>query len=234
MVRQHVNPLSRFFQLPLVLPAPAELFDDPARPLHLDIGSARGRFLLALAQTDPSRNHLGVEIRRALVQAAEADRLALGLGNLRFLFCNANVSLEAWLAALPAGLLQRVTIQFPDPWFKKKHHKRRVLQPELLLALAGALPEGGELFLQSDVLAVIEPQVALTEASACFQRPSTDARPWRLDNPLPIPTERETHVLNQGLPVYRVLYRRTGATPPSLSELQERLGDAEDGDGRTA
>ena len=228
MVRQHVNPLSRFFQLPLELPPPQALFDDPALPLHLDIGCARGRFLLALAPREPDRNHLGVEIRRALVQAAEAERKTLALGNLRFLFCNANVSLEAWLAALPSGLLQRVTIQFPDPWFKKKHHKRRVLQPELLLAVASALPPGGELFLQSDVPAVIEPQVDLCEACGCFERPEGDARPWRLDNPLPIPTERETHVLSQGLPVYRVLYRRNSSVPPGLTALQARLPEDQD------
>ncbi|MEY3767682.1 MAG: tRNA ((46)-N7)-methyltransferase TrmB, partial [Cyanobacteriota bacterium] len=176
MVRQHVNPLSRFFQLPLELPPPAELFADPSQPLHLDIGCARGRFLLALAQQQPSVNHLGVEIRRALVSAAEADRQALGLNNLHYLFCNANVSLQDWLAALPAGQLDLVSIQFPDPWFKKKHHKRRVLQPALLLAIAAALAPGKRFFLQSDVLAVIEPMVAITEASGCFSRPAEDQR----------------------------------------------------------
>ena len=133
MVRQHVNPLSRFFQLPLELPAPAALFADPTQPIHLDIGCARGRFLLALAPLQPQGNHLGVEIRRGLVAAAEAERIDRGLGNLSFLFCNANISLEAWLSALPVGQLELVSIQFPDPWFKKKHHKRRVLQPALLL-----------------------------------------------------------------------------------------------------
>jgi tRNA (guanine-N7-)-methyltransferase len=83
-----------------------------------------------------------------------------------------------------------------------------VLQPDLLHALANALPAGGELFLQSDVLDVIEPQVALVEASGLFERPAGDGRPWRADNPLPVPTERERHVIEQGLPVYRVLYRR--------------------------
>ncbi|MCP9927349.1 tRNA (guanosine(46)-N7)-methyltransferase TrmB [Cyanobium sp. CH-040] len=219
-MRQHVNPLSRFHQQPRVLPPPAELFADPARPLHLDIGSARGRFLLALAQAEPQRNYLGVEIRRPLVEAAEADRRALGLEHLHYLFCNANVSLEDWLRALAPGLLERVSIQFPDPWFKTKHHKRRVLQPALLRALAEALPEGGELFLQSDVPAVIEPMVALVEASGCFGRPDEDARPWRLSNPLPVPTERETHVLAQGLPVYRVLFRRNGQPPPEPALLE--------------
>jgi tRNA (guanine-N7-)-methyltransferase len=208
MVRQHVNPLSRVHQQPLALPPPAALFADPLLPLHLDIGSARGRFLLAMAEHHPGRNHLGLEIRRPLVEAAEAERREAGLEHLHFLFANVNVSLPPWLAALPSGRLQLVTLQFPDPWFKKRHHKRRVLQPDLLHALANALPEGGELFLQSDVLDVIEPQVALVEASGLFERPAGDGRPWRADNPLPVPTERERHVIEQGLPVYRVLYRR--------------------------
>lgn len=216
MVRQHVNPLSRVHQQLLVLPSLIELFERPEQPLHLDIGSARGRFLLAMAPLQPERNFLGVEIRRPLVEAAERDRQEQASGNLRFLFCNANVSLLSWLRSLPAGRLQRVTIQFPDPWFKSRHHKRRVLQSDLLQALAAALPEGGELFLQSDVTAVIEPMVALTEACGWFLRPPEDGRPWRDDNPLPVATERERIVLAHGLPVYRVLYRRSGrvCAPP--------------------
>ena len=220
MVRQHVNPLSRFFQLPRPLPPPAQLFSAPHQPLHLDIGCARGLFLLALAQQQPERNHLGLEIRRPLVDAAEADRQALELGNLRYLFCNANISLQDWLGSLPAGQLERVSIQFPDPWFKKKHHKRRVLQPALLLALGEALAPGRELFIQSDVLSVIMPMVELIEACGGFERPAEDGRPWRTDNPLPVPTERETYVLGQGLPVYRVLYRRNSLSLPPLQRLQ--------------
>ena len=223
MVRQHVNPLSRFFQQPRPLPAPSALFSQPERTIHLDIGCARGRFLLALAQAEPQRNYLGVEIRRALVEAAEADRQALELGHLHYLFCNANISLQDWLATLPAGQLERVTIQFPDPWFKKKHHKRRVLQPPLLLAIAAALAPGRELFLQSDVPAVIEPMVAVVEASGCFDRPTGDSRPWRKDNPLTVPTERESHVLKQGLPVYRVLYQRNESPLPALENLEATL-----------
>jgi tRNA (guanine-N7-)-methyltransferase len=221
MVRQHVNPLSAFFQQPRPLPPPAELFGDPRLPIHLDVGCARGRFLLALARQRPERNHLGVEIRRALVAAAEDERQTQGIQNLRFLFCNANVSLEGWLAGLPPGQLRLVTIQFPDPWFKKKHHKRRVLQPGLLLAIAAALEAGCELFIQSDVRAVIEPMRALTEASSCFLHTASDQEPWLPHNPLPIPTEREQHVCNQGLPVYRALYRRTSAPTPPLADLED-------------
>ena len=219
MVRQHVNPLSRYHQLPRPLPPPAELFANPHLPLYLDIGAARGRFLLAMAELQSGRNHLGLEIRQPLVDLAEADRQAAGLTNLHFLFANVNVSLPPWLADLAPGRLQLVTLQFPDPWFKQKHHKRRVLQPALLHALAAALPEGGELFLQSDVPAVIDPQVALVEASGAFERPAGSPFPWLAANPLPVPTERERHVMAQGLPVYRVLYRRSAAPLPPLEQL---------------
>lgn len=219
-MRQHVNPLSRQHQQPRLLPPADDLFAEPGWPLHLDIGSARGRFLLDLAARQPDWNHLGVEIRRPLVEAAEAERQGLGLTNLHFLYANANVSLESWLAALRPGLLQRVSLQFPDPWFKTKHHKRRVLQPALLRALAAALPEEGWLFLQSDVAAVIEPMVALCEASGCFERPEGAGTRWRADNPLPVPSERERHALSQGLPVWRVLFLRNRAAIPSLDALE--------------
>ena len=229
MVRQHVNPLSRFYQLPRPLPPPEALFDDPERPLHLDLGSARGRFLLAMAPLHPERNHLGLEIRRPLVAAAEADRQALGLTNLAFLFANANISLPAWLEALPQGRLALVSLQFPDPWFKRKHHKRRVLQPALLHALALALEPGRQLFVQSDVRELIEPMLALVEASGCFSWPESKATPWLPHNPLPLPTERERHVLAQGLPVWRLLFSRNDAPVPSLTRLERLAADLDHG-----
>jgi tRNA (guanine-N7-)-methyltransferase len=221
MVRQHVNPLSRYHQQPRALPPLESLFADPDRPLHLDIGSARGRFLLAMARHHPQRNHLGVEIRRPLAEAAEAERGEEAIANLRFLFCNANVSLPEWLPALPAGRLELVTLQFPDPWFKKKHHKRRVLQPALLRAIAVAMAPGCRLFLQSDVAAVIEPMVALVEVSGCFAPPAGEASPWRDINPLPVPTERETLVSREGEPVHRALFERNEAAVPRLKALED-------------
>ena len=220
-MRQHVNPLSRFFQLPLKLPDYKILFEEPNSPLHLDIGSARGKFLLNLAASNSSWNFLGVDIRQPLVISAERERERLELHNLRFLFCNANVSLEDWLADLPKDLLQRVSIQFPDPWFKKRHHKRRLLQPPLLLALASALEPGRELFIQSDLLTVIEPMVKLIEMSGCFNRNQGFNTLWLKNNPLHIPSERESYALDKGLTVYRVLYSRNQQPLPTLNSLQE-------------
>ena len=220
-MRQHVNPLSKYFQLPRDLPSPEDLFMQADLPIHLDIGSARGGFLLALAERQPHWNHLGVEIRYPLVLAAEQQKELLGLRNIRFLFCNANVSLENWLSKLPKDQLQRTSIQFPDPWFKRRHRKRRVLQPSLLLALAESLQYGRELFIQSDVLAVIEPMVMLIELSQCFESPAKEAAPWLTTNPLAIATERERYALEQELPVYRMLYRRNRQPCPPLRQLEK-------------
>jgi tRNA (guanine-N7-)-methyltransferase len=182
-----------------------------------------------MAPLHPERNHLGLEIRRPLVAAAEADRQALGLTNLAFLFANANISLPAWLEALPQGRLALVSLQFPDPWFKRKHHKRRVLQPALLHALALALEPGRQLFVQSDVRELIEPMLALVEASGCFSWPESKATPWLPHNPLPLPTERERHVLAQGLPVWRLLFSRNDAPVPSLTRLERLAADLDHG-----
>jgi tRNA (guanine-N7-)-methyltransferase len=82
---------------------------------------------------------------------------------------------------------------------------------------------GRELFIQSDVLAVITPMVQLIEASGGFDRPAADGRPWRAGNPLAVPTERETYVLSKGLPVYRVLYQRNDRKLPPLPNLEDQL-----------
>ncbi len=218
-VRQHVNPLSRFFQLPLVLPSPDELFENSKLPIHLDIGCARGRFLLNMATLETERNYLGVEIRKPLVIAAEKERKELGLTNLKFLFCNANVSLDNWLSNLSIDLLESASIQFPDPWFKRRHQKRRILQPSLLISLAQALNPNCKFFIQSDLIDVIEPMIYLIEKSSCFNRCAGLNGFWLDQSPFAIPTERETYALINNLPVHRALYVRNDNPVPKIESL---------------
>ena len=221
-MRQHVNPLSQTFQLPLQLPDLNSLFYDPYKPIHLDIGSARGKFLLELSAQQTSFNYLGLEIRKKLAEAADNDARKSDFGNVRFIFCNVNVSLENWLKKLPQNQLFRVSIQFPDPWFKRRHHKRRVLQPSLLKSIAAALQPSGELFFQSDILEAIKPMAKLVEISQCFDKPEKESISWMNNNPLAITTEREKYVIEQGLPVYRRLYIRNREIVPELRELIKR------------
>ena len=205
-VRQHVNPLSEKYQTPISPPNWEKIYDRINRPLHLDIGCGRGEFLLRMAAIEPDWNFLGLEIREPLVEQANATVAELGLSNLHFLFCNVNNTLSPLLESFPENVLQRVTIQFPDPWFKKRHAKRRVVQPELVNELATYLALEGNVFLQSDVETVAREMCDRFEAHPAFHRQSET---WLDDNPLPIPTEREILTLSRGEPVYRALFERS-------------------------
>ena len=143
-----------------------------------------------------------------MVFAAEKKRNQLGLTNLRFLFCNVNVSLEQWLFNLDHNQLKRVSIQFPDPWFKRKHFKRRVLQPYLLNSFASSLREGGEIFIQSDILEVIESMIEVIDSSSYFDRKLSNGLKWLDKNPYEIYSEREIYALERDLPIYRTMYCR--------------------------
>ncbi len=202
-VRQHVNPLSEKYQSPVDPPPWETVYAAVDQPLHLDIGCGRGQFVLSMAQQCPTWNFLGLEIREPLVLQANQEREQLGLTNLHVVFCNANNSLEPLLSSLPQGRLAYVTIQFPDPWFKKRHQKRRVVQPQLVESLSSFLIEGGAVLVQSDIEPVAREMCDRFQEHPAFQRHSHE---WLADNPLAVPTERERVTLERGDPVYRALF----------------------------
>ena len=205
-IRQHVNPLSRKFQQSIALPDWNKVYTNPDYPLHLDIGCARGGFLLQMAQLQPETNFLGIEIREPLVISANQKKDELGLTNLHYLFGNINTSATTLLESLPTNSLNYITIQFPDPWFKTKHKKRRVVQPELVNTLVNYLVDGGMVFLQSDIEEVaIEMRDRFSANSLLIRQHSAT---WLDTNPLPIPTERELYVLSDNKPIYRVLFQK--------------------------
>jgi len=207
-LRQHVNPLSQFFQLPLSLPSKSSLFKDSHYPMHVDIGSAKGEFLIELASKYPEWNFLGLEIRESLVSSSERKRKKLGLENLKFLFCNVNISLDEWLSDLDYDQLKRVSIQFPDPWFKRKHFKRRVLKKSLLNSIARYMSKDGELFIQTDIFKLIESMTNVVDNSNYFDRKDAERFKWLDKNPYDASTDREFFVIEKNLPIYRVMYIR--------------------------
>jgi tRNA (guanine-N7-)-methyltransferase len=203
-IRQHVNPLARKFQSPIAIPDWQDIYQQDNRPIHLDIGCARGKFLLEMAEQNPEINYLGIEIRKQLVDWANQERDNLGLTNLHYLFGNMNSSAQILLQSLPANSLKTISVQFPDPWFKKKHNKRRVVQPDLVSLLVDYLAVGGKVFLQSDILEVAEEMRDRFGANPGLTQ--HHSQEWLETNPFPVATERELYVLAQGLPVYRVLF----------------------------
>ena len=202
-VRQHVNPLSSKYQQLPSIPNWEQVYSNLHQPLHLDIGCARGRFLLQMAQLFPAKNFLGLEIRKPLVIDANFKRDGLGLVNLHYIFANINNSLELLLTSLPCKI-SVVTIQFPDPWFKNKHQKRRMVQPETVAILSKYLLAGGKVFLQSDVEEVAKEMGDRFQENSSFIR--DNGNNWLSTNPLPIATEREIATQAKGEPIYRALF----------------------------
>jgi len=206
-VHQHVNPFAPHYRQ---APEPIDVnatFARPELPLHLDIGCARGRFILKMADAEPQWNFLGVEIREPLVTEANEIAAERVLGNVHYEFCNAMIWLGRLLADLPEGILQAVTIQFPDPWFKKKHAKRRMVNAELVEIVAEKLGEGGRIFVQTDIEFLAEEMFVLFRTSENLSEITIE------ENPFPVKTEREIAVENRGLSVYRALFIKS--EPPA-------------------
>jgi len=118
-----------------------------AAPCTLEIGFGNGENLVALAHAHPERNYLGVEVHRPgvgrLLLAVEERQLA----NVRVICQDAVEVLERRIAA---GSLAEILILFPDPWPKKRHHKRRLIQAPFVALLERALAPGGVLRLATD------------------------------------------------------------------------------------
>ncbi len=205
-MRQHVNPLSSFFQTANEIPQPESLFSTNGLPIHLDIGCARGKFLIGMASSNKRSNFLGLDIREPLVNSAEKERVELGLDNLKFVFCNANISLNEWFKNLKGHPVNTVSLQFPDPWFKNRHNKRKVLNDCLISLLARNLKKGSQIFLQTDVLSVMEDMINIIDNSKCFHSKNIELN--ALKNPFDICTEREKYAIQKGLAVYRKIYTR--------------------------
>ncbi|XP_052159675.1 uncharacterized protein LOC127777165 isoform X2 [Oryza glaberrima] len=216
-IRQHVNPLSSSFSEPTEPPEWKEVFEDPLLPLMVDIGCGSGRFLIWLAKNSGERrNYLGLEIRQKLVERSQFWVTELGLRNVYFMFANATVSFNQIVSSYP-GPLSLVSILCPDPHFKKRHHKRRVLQSQLVDSITNNLCLGGRVLLQSDVLEVAaDMRERFDEYSDVFEHVDCidkdlrcDNEGWLLDNPMGIRTEREVHAELEGATIYRRMYQKT-------------------------
>ena len=134
-------------------------------PRSLEIGFGNGDNLLGLAKAHPERDFIGVEVHRAGVGHLLLEAAAAGLSNLRVICHDAVEVLEQGIA--PAAL-DEVLILFPDPWHKKRHHKRRLVQPGFIDLLASRLAPGGRLQLATDWEPYAQQMLEVVGASADF------------------------------------------------------------------
>jgi tRNA (guanine-N7-)-methyltransferase len=114
-------------------------------PLHVDLGCGDGSFLCAVAQRMPDRNFLGIERLRNRVQTSA--RKAATLHNVRLL------RMESFYAVhylLPPASVERFYLLFPDPWPKRRHHRRRIVTPAFLDSVHAALGKNGSIYIATD------------------------------------------------------------------------------------
>jgi tRNA (guanine-N7-)-methyltransferase len=176
-------------------------------PLELEIGPGRGAFIFERAAAAPESRLVGLEIRRKW-----ACRVDERLGK-HGLAARARVLCEDAKVALPRlgpdASVARVFLHFPDPWWKKRHQKRLVLGEPLTEHIARLLVDAGELFVQTDVAERFDLYAELF-AGFPLLAPAGDApgSPVLADNPYGALSNRERRARDDGLPVYRLRYRR--------------------------
>ena len=175
------------------------------QPLEIEIGSGKGLFMATAAQANEKHNFLGVEIANKYAQHAAARLARTGVANAMMVAGNAEPLFQKNIAA---GSLEAVHVYFPDPWWKKRHRKRRVVNETSIRNICQSLREGGRFHFWTDVLDYFEITIEMI----------ADVVP-QLGVPIPEEEAEATHDLDyrthferrsrqHRIPVYRVRYEK--------------------------
>jgi tRNA (guanine-N7-)-methyltransferase len=151
------------------LPQPwgqTKLFAVSSRPLEVEIGTGKGLFLQHEATAKPEANFMGIEISEKYARFAAARLAKRGLENALVVHADAR---RVFSERLPAESLAAVHVYFPDPWWKKRHHKRRILTAAFVGQIARTLESGGRLHFWTDVEETFDNGLAIlaTEGTLC-------------------------------------------------------------------
>ncbi|MBN1608073.1 MAG: tRNA (guanine-N7)-methyltransferase [Polyangiaceae bacterium] len=172
-------------------------------PVELELGPGRGGFIVERLRIEPSVRMVGLEIRRKWAATVDQRLRRLGLAERGRVF--AEDAREAVPRLRPASV-SVVYANFPDPWWKRRHRKRLLLVPGFLCELCRVLVPGGELFVQTDVPERARAYEALVRAHTGFEPWGNEARV--ADNPRTTPSPRERRACADGLPIFRLRWRR--------------------------
>ena len=206
-MRQHVNPLSKNFEEIEKFPSLIEMFDDSKLNLHVDIGCAAGKFLFDLALDNTNWNYIGIEIRERLVKTAKLKAREKDIQNLYFVFGNAHNILNNVQSKFIIKNVKSISFNFPDPWFKKRHYKRRVIQPEFINILSDSLQKGSLIFIKTDVQELFDYMDYTISSNFNFKK--IDKKDFNYSesfNPNQFQTNREKYVILNKLDIFESIY----------------------------
>lgn len=117
------------------------------RPVSIEIGPGRGDFLVAVARANPDRNYFAIERSRSSARLVEAKLQRNGIGNARLLNADARIVLPL----IPAASVCAYHVQFPDPWWKRRHWRRRIFNARFVAEMRRTLVPGGTIEFVTDV-----------------------------------------------------------------------------------
>jgi tRNA (guanine-N7-)-methyltransferase len=188
---------------------PATLFPTPG-PVELEVGSGKGLFLSTASAAAPAVNFLGIEISGGYARLCAGKLAARRATNARIIHGDGTRLVRDML---PDGCLAAVHVYFPDPWWKARHRKRRVLSNAFLLQAGRALATGGSLHVWTDVEEYFREALAAAAATALFSTPhEVEYKPAEHDLDYRTHFERRTRLAGQ--PVWRARLDRTGTPAP--------------------
>ena len=177
---------------------------EPSRELEVEVGCADAQFLFERAARAPARQYVGLEIREDFVELVNKRATQTGLP-VTAVFCQAQLHLREVFGAARAA---RVFINFPDPWFKRAHRNRRMVDSQLISGVAKLLAPAGELFVQTDVWELALDAMAAIETDGHFANRAGEWTFWRAGNPYGVRSWREQNAEDSDLPIWRMLYDR--------------------------
>jgi len=137
-----------------------------AMPVEIEIGIGKGRFLIDAAKRDPNSNFLGIEWATKYLRLAHKRTINANLRNMRFVRADAREFVECFL---PGKSIQAYHIYFPDPWPKKRHHKRRLINTEFRIEVERTLCVGGRVWLATDHQEYFEVMMEVFEDSLILE-----------------------------------------------------------------
>lgn len=179
------------------------LFARPA-PLEIEVGSGKGMFLVTASAERPGHNFLGCEIARNYARLAAARLVRAGRNNAVVLQGDA---LRLFRELLPDACAVAVHVYFPDPWWKQRHRKRRVMKPEFLADVERVLEPGGSLHFWTDVQEYFDTTLTLLAESTGLLGPF-EVAPRPAENEFDYRTHFERRMRMVNLPVFRAEFRR--------------------------
>ena len=198
--------LSRNFRLAEELPSQFDqlpLFGRLA-PLEIEVGSGKGLFLAGASGANPDHNFLGIELAHKFAEHAAARQAKAGRTNSVIVSGDALKIFHEWV---PANSLFAAHVYFPDPWWKKRHRKRRVMNNALIADIERTLIPGGKLHFWTDVEEYFLSSLELLKEFGKLEGPlPVEERPPASDLDSHTPSARRMRL--KGLPVYRSEFRK--------------------------